>query len=99
MLFAFLAADLFWILHSNWLSISMKSKNMTWRHYRIIEYVRQESGDAVDGRNPAPADMVSKYPIIYRVLDIPGSAGFLAPSQLNLMLHCKDFAFKLATGR
>ena len=37
------------------------------------------SGDAVDGRNPAPADMVDihRYRIIYRVLYIPGGAGFL----------------------
>ena len=31
----------------------------------------------VDGRNPAPVDMVSKYHMIYRVLYIPGGAGFL----------------------
>ena len=32
--------------------------------------------DTVDGRNPAPVDVVV-YPIIYRVLYILGDAGFL----------------------
>ena len=31
----------------------------------------------VDGRTPAPLNMVSKYHMIYRVLYIPGGAGFL----------------------
>ena len=33
----------------------------------------------VDGRNPAPVDMVN--PNIYRVLQIPGGAGFLNHQQ------------------
>ena len=42
------------------------------------------NSDTVDGRNPAPVDMVNihKYPIIYRVLYIPGGAGFL-PSTVS----------------
>ena len=31
----------------------------------------------VDGRNPAPVDGTVVYPIIYKVLYIPGGAGFL----------------------
>ena len=37
----------------------------------------------VDGRNPAPVDMVV-YPIIYMVLYIPGGAGFL-PSTVAIL--------------
>ena len=38
----------------------------------------------VGGRDPAPVDMVTgKYPIIYRVLYIPGGAGNL-PSTVCL---------------
>ena len=36
--------------------------------------------DTVDGRNPAPVDMVD-YPMIYMVLYIPGGAGCL-PSRV-----------------
>jgi len=35
----------------------------------------------VDGRNPAPVDRYcSLYPIIYKLLYIPGGAGFLPSS-------------------
>ena len=37
--------------------------------------------NTVDGRNPAPVDMVV-YPIIFKVLYIPGGAGFL-PSTVS----------------
>ena len=42
---------------------------------------KSNKNDTVDGRTPAPADIVNiKYPIIYRVLYIPGGAGFLPPT-------------------
>ena len=41
--------------------------------------------NTVDGRNPAPVDMVDTYPIICRVLYILGGAGFL-PSTV-----CEEF--------
>ena len=47
----------------------------TWKVHNIILM-----SDTVDGRNPAPVDMVNicKYPIIYRVSYIPGGClGFL----------------------
>ena len=37
------------------------------------------SGGTVDGRNPAPVDMVV-YLVIYKVLYMPGGAGFLPSS-------------------
>ena len=46
----------------------------------VVELL-ENNGDVslrtVDGRNPAPVDMVYKYPIIYRVWYIPGGAGSL----------------------
>ena len=42
-----------------------------------VNYSNNSLLDTVDGRNPAPVDMVV-YPIIYRVLYIPSGAGFLS---------------------
>ena len=39
--------------------------------------------DTVDGRNPAPVDMVRVFPIIYRVSYNPGGAGF-QPSTVSI---------------
>ena len=41
-------------------------------------------GGTVDGRNPAPVDMVV-HPIIYKVLYIPSGAGFLNHQQLSII--------------
>ena len=48
-----------------------------------VLHVPWKSNPTVDGRNPAPVDMAGKYPIVYRVLYIPGGAGFL-PSTVSL---------------
>ena len=39
----------------------------------------------VDGRNPVPVDMI-KDPIIYRVLYIPGGAGFLPSTVIRELI-------------
>ena len=39
--------------------------------------------DTVDGRNPANQLSLVVYPIIYKVLDIPGGAGFLPSTVWN----------------
>ncbi len=41
----------------------------------------------VDGKNPAPVDSKVVYPIIYKVLYIPGGAGFL-PSTVDVVVFC-----------
>jgi len=38
-------------------------------------------GDTVDGSNPANQLRLVVYPIIYRVLDIPSGAGYLASTR------------------
>ena len=51
-------------------------------HPIIVDY------PTVDGRNPAPVDMVG-YPIIYRVLYVPGGAGFL-PSTVGTPIRPRN---------
>ena len=47
----------------------------------LLIQVGASAGTTVDGRNPAPVEVVQ--PIIYKVLYIPGGAGFL-PSTVGI---------------
>jgi len=50
--------------------------------------------DTVDGRNPAPVDMVNIPLFIYKVLYMPGGAGFLPSTVLVVFstdLHLLPF--------
>ena len=49
-------------------------------HNRPRDPLGDTSLHTVDGTNPAPVDRYIGYPIIYKVLYIPGGAGFLPPT-------------------
>ena len=53
---------------------------------KIQHKLSNHLGNAVDGRNHAPVDVVYRYPSIHEALNIPGGAEFL-PSTVCTLVH------------
>ena len=69
---------------------SLSKNNLVFRLSRLLFSMKMFYRDTVDGRNPAPFDMVN----IYRALYMPGGAGFLPSTVLLLPCSkslCLDF--------
>ena len=69
---------------------SLFKNNLVFRLSRLLFSMKMFYRDTVDGRNPAPFDMVN----IYRALYMPGGAGFLPSTVLLLPCSkslCLDF--------
>ncbi len=60
-----------------------------WFYWRQLHLSRFDNLGTVDGRNPANQLRLVVYPIIYRVLYIPGGAGFL-PSTVSRFRVLQD---------
>ena len=57
----------------------------------IVAYGNEKTRYTVDGRHPAPTDMVSIPLYIYRGLCIPGGAGFLPSTVFHSNYHFKGY--------
>ena len=78
-----------WNTTNSFINKHLLRNHIYMKHHHLSFLPFQKSSNTVDGRNPAPVDMV-KYPIIYRVSYIPGGCLGFRPSTVALNISQKN---------